>query len=83
MLEAMSFGCVPVTTDVSGAAEFIDEHINGYIRPIGDIHGLASCIEELENDREKLKCYGKVCCEQIRRRCNPDEYIDFWISNLL
>ena len=33
---------------------------------------------ETENDREKLKCYGKVCCEQIRRRCNPDEYIDFW-----
>ena len=83
MLEAMSYGCVPVTTDVSGAREFIEEHLNGYIRPIGDISGVASCIEELAYDREKLKSYGMLCRQIIQERCNPEEYIDYWMTNIL
>lgn len=83
MLEAMSYGCVPVTTDVSGAREFIEEHLNGYIRPIGDIGGVASCIEELAYDREKLKSYGTLCQQIIQERCNPEEYIDYWMTNIL
>lgn len=83
MLEAMSYGCVPVTTDVSGANEFIEDKMNGYIRAVGDIKGLANCIEELANDRDKLKLYGTKCRRVIQDRCNPDEYINFWMKNIL
>lgn len=83
MLEAMSYGCVPVTTDVSGASEFIEEKVNGFIRPVGDIIGLASCIENMSDDREKLKLYGTRCREIIEDRCNPTEYIDYWMNYIL
>ena len=83
MLEAMSYGCVPVTTDVSGASEFIEEKVNGFIRPVGDIIGLASCIEDMSDDREKLKLYGTRCREIIEDRCNPTEYIDYWMNYII
>ncbi len=83
MLEAMSYGCVPVTTDVSGAMEFIKENVNGYICPVGDMGRLASCIKDLADDRQKLKKYGTICRKTIQDRCDPDEYIDYWIEHIL
>lgn len=83
MLEAMSFGCVPVVTDVSGAREFIEVGKNGYICDVADIEGIADCIAELDEDREKLENYGEKCHRIIRERCNPEDYIKYWVENLL
>lgn len=83
MLEAMSYECVPVTTDVSGAAEFIRENVNGYICKVGDIGGVASCVEKLLGDRRKLISYGQQCRKIIQERCNPEQYIDYWIRYIL
>lgn len=83
MLEAMSYACVPITTDVSGAAEFIEEDVNGYICNVGDIGGVASCIEELIWHREKLRIYGQRCRGIIQERCNPGQYIDYWMKYIL
>lgn len=83
MLEAMSYACVPITTDVSGAAEFIEEDVNGYICKVGDIGGVASCIEELIWHREKLRIYGQRCRGIIQERCNPGQYIDYWMKYIL
>ena len=83
MLEAMSFGCVPVVTDVSGAREFIEENRNGYVCPVGDLSGISDCIEKLDEDRAKLKSFGMLCHKIIQERCNPDKYISYWMENLL
>lgn len=83
MLEAMSYACVPISTDVSGAAEFIEEDVNGYICKVGDIGGVASCIEELIWHREKLRIYGQRCRGIIQERCNPGQYIDYWMKYIL
>ena len=83
MLEAMSFGCVPVVTDVSGAREFIEEGENGYICGVGDIEGIAKCVAEFASDRKRLMCYGEKCRDIIQERCNPKEYIKYWVKNLL
>mgnify|MGYP004456083365 CR=1 FL=1 len=83
MLEAMSYACVPITTDVSGAAEFIEEDVNGYICKVGDIGGVASGIEELIWHREKLRTYGQRCRGIIQERCNPGQYIDYWMKYIL
>ena len=81
MLEAMSFGCVPVVTDVSGAREFIEVGENGYICKVGDLQGIANSVAEL--DRKKLRGYGEKCRRIIQERCNPKEYIEYWIEYLL
>lgn len=83
MLEAMSFGCVPVVTDVSGAREFIEEGENGYICGVGDIEGIAECVAELAENRDRLKIYGEKSRNVILERCNSKDYIDFWMENLL
>ena len=83
MLEAMSYGCVPVVTDVSGAMEFITNNENGYICDVGDLKAMAECIKILVEDRGKLADYGKKCRQIIIDRCNPEEYIDYWLENLL
>lgn len=51
MLEAMSYECVPVVTDVSGAREFIAEGKNGYICSIGDLPEISERLESLTKDR--------------------------------
>lgn len=83
MLEAMSYGCVPVVTDVSGAREFIEEGKNGYICDVGDIEGIAKCVAELAKNKEKLINYGEKCRRIIQERCNPQEYIKYWQENML
>lgn len=83
MLEAMGYGCVPVVTDVSGAREFIEDKKNGYICDVGDIKGIADCIAMMADNRELLKTYGDRCRRIIQERCNPGEYIEYWIDEVL
>ena len=83
MLEAMSCGCVPVVTDVSGAKEFITHGENGYICDIGDLKMMAQYVASLDNERKKLASFGRKCQIIIKERCNPEEYIKYWIKNLL
>lgn len=83
MLEAMGYGCVPVVTDVSGAKEFIKANENGYICGIGAIEDMADCIMELSGNRDRLETYGRNCREVIARRCNPEEYGNYWRKNIL
>lgn len=83
MLEAMSFGCVPVVTDVSGTREFIVDGENGYVRDVEDIKGIVECVIKLDQDRGRLMLYGMRCREIIENRCNPEEYIRYWKKHLL
>lgn len=83
MLEAMGFGCVPVVTDVSGVKEFIIPDKNGYIHRVGDIEGIADSILDLSHKRDKLKDFGLACSEIIKEKCNPDNYINYWIKEII
>ena len=83
MLEAMSYKCVPVVTDVSGAREFIRQNKNGYICTIGDFKQMAEDIYELSTNRDKLKLYGEKCRQMIIDKCDMNKYVDEWLSYLL
>jgi glycosyltransferase involved in cell wall biosynthesis len=51
LMEAMACGCVPVVTDLaSGIPEMIDDGVEGFRRPVGDIGGLAHCLLALSRD---------------------------------
>jgi len=83
MLEAMSYGCVPVVTDVSGAGEFISSGRNGYVYNVGDLRGIAEGIAALGRERDTLYRYGEECRNIIRNRCNPEEYLHFWLEEVI
>ena len=77
MLEAMSYGAVPVVTDVSGVNDFIKNRVNGCISKVGDLDDIVKNIKYLCNNREKLPEYGSICREEIRTRCRKSDYIRY------
>lgn len=77
MLEAMSYGVVPVVTDVSGVRDFIVERRNGCISEFGDLDAMAKNIGFLAGHKEKLPGYGAVCREEIKTRCRKSDYVDY------
>lgn len=83
MLEAMSYGCVPVVTDVSGAKEFITEGVNGYICRIGDLERISDCIKKLDRERDRMARYGEQCRSMIAKRCDGEKYIQYWLEEVL
>jgi glycogen synthase len=51
VLEAMAHGCVPVVTDIrSGVPELVQDGVNGYRVPIGDIRTFAERLAALYRD---------------------------------
>ena len=77
MLEAMSYACVPVVTDVSGVSEFVEAGKNGYICEVGDLDGICKAICHLESHRDLLESYGEICKSEIASRCKKEDYIKF------
>lgn len=54
MLEAMAAGCVPVVTRVSGTAAVIEEGVNGFTVPVGDLTAMAGHIRRLSMNPDEL-----------------------------
>lgn len=77
MLESMSYGCVPIVTQVAGSTEFITEDQNGYLCKTGDMEQMAADIIKLEKDRWKLQKFGDICKAIIKTRCSEKDYIDY------
>lgn len=77
VLEAMSYGCVPVVTDTAGMKTFISDGTNGYIVEIGNIELLATKIRELSKCRNLLKKLSENSSRVIQKKCSPEEYIDY------
>jgi glycosyltransferase involved in cell wall biosynthesis len=77
MLEAMSYGVVPVETRVSGANEFIETGVNGFICETGNVTQMLQYICYLEQNRELLREFGSIGREKIRVKCNKEDYINY------
>ncbi len=77
MLEAMSYGCVPLVTDVSGVNDYVLHGYNGYICDANDMHSFICAVKELFLDKKSIKKKGKLCQKIIAERCNMEQYIDF------
>ncbi|MAT40945.1 MAG: glycosyl transferase [Anaerolineaceae bacterium] len=64
-LEAMAFGVVPMATEAGGAAEIIDQCINGYLVTVEDPQALANHIATLMKDRTQLARMGQAALEKF------------------
>ncbi len=68
LLEAISHGVVGVTYDVNyGPNEIVQDGINGYVTPYGDIHALAEKIQLLLSDRDKMQQMSTNAYESANR----------------
>lgn len=78
MCEAMAGGAVPVMTDVSGAKDDIQDGINGFIVPIGDVVKMCERIAYLVNNRDRLQELGARAHQWIYENYRLEQVKAFW-----
>lgn len=67
LLEAMAQGCVPVVTaSRSGVTEIVEDGVNGFIVPVGDVEAMAERLETLEADDALLLRMRQAAWRTIR-----------------
>ncbi len=67
LLEGMAAGCVPVLSEFkSGAGEIVEQGINGFRFPIGDIGEAARIINDLSSDLQRTIEIGQAARRNIR-----------------
>lgn len=76
MIESMSYGCVPVVTNVSGVSDVIQDKWNGFVVSVDDWEKLVDKIAYLEKDRNLLKEMGSRCRKQIKEKCSEREFVN-------
>lgn len=77
MLEAMSYGTVPVVTTVSGTEEFIQDGKNGFLSKTNDVEMMADNIAILEEQREQLVEFGSKARKIIKDKSGKKDYVEY------
>lgn len=75
LLESMSFGLVPVTTNVGSIKYLINNGMNGIIVNKHSSKEIASAIEQLFEDREYMRDLSTSARQYIFSNYDPDAYI--------
>ena len=66
-LEAMSMEVPVIISDIGGAGEMVDEGVNGFTYPPGDVDKLAECIMDMQDDNNRREM-GKNARRIIEKR---------------
>lgn len=74
MLEAMACGAVPITTDVSGVSDLIEDGKNGFVIPVNNWLEAADKIEMLVNDRILLSMASNYNSDLVKKKCDINDY---------
>jgi glycosyltransferase involved in cell wall biosynthesis/peptidoglycan/xylan/chitin deacetylase (PgdA/CDA1 family) len=72
LLEALSYGLPPITSDIPENRELVDA-CGGYVFPIDDVGALAALMGRLAADRDGARRLGDQCRERVRAQFGWDE----------
>ncbi|ELM3749665.1 glycosyltransferase [Aeromonas hydrophila] len=73
ILEAMAAGCIPISFDCpTGPRELIDDGVNGYLVPSGDIMKIKNIIEYLIDNPIAAECIAANAREKAKSFTGPD-----------
>lgn len=75
LIESMSFGLVPVTTNVGSIKHVITDGIDGIFVKSHSADEIAFAVEKISGDKEYLKELGHNARQTIFNKFNPDTYI--------
>ena len=76
VLEAMSYGLATIATPVGGVPQIINDGVNGFLSPVGDVTALAEKLDVLMSDnalKERIGKCGRACIEES---FSLDAYMD-------
>jgi glycosyltransferase involved in cell wall biosynthesis len=80
--EAMSYGMVPVCTDVSGPRDIIEQGVNGYLAE-ADPEKLSTLLVDLAKNHAKRVAMGERARETVQERYLPEKLRKEWVDFLL
>ena len=75
LLETMSYGLVPVVTDVGSIGEYVKDEENGLLLKVKDSQSIVEAIDKLGSDGKLLQRLSKNARQTISERFNPADYI--------
>ena len=76
LLECMSFGVVPVVTDVGSIGEYVKDGQNGLMVKVKDTETVVKAISVLDKDRTLLWSLSVNARNTIFTRLKPEVYVD-------
>lgn len=76
LLECMSFGVVPVVTDVGSIGEYVKEGENGKIVKVRDTDTIVNAVLSLDKGRKLLARLSKEARNTIFYRLKPENYVE-------
>lgn len=82
LLEAMSWGCVPVVTKTSGTSATVEDEVNGYVCGKEDIDSVFEKIQILDKDRKLLYEMAEVCRNRVKERHDREKYVRFLMEDV-
>lgn len=74
-LEAMSCKVPVIATAVGGLPEVVKEGVTGFLRPVGDVEGMAAAALELLTDPQRLRQFGEAAREDAVGRFSEDAVV--------
>lgn len=75
LLECMSYGVVPITTNVGSIGDVVEDCKNGFFIKVKDTESIVDVLTKLNNDRELLSRLGDEARATIFNNFNSNEYI--------
>ena len=76
LLETMSYGLVPVVTDVGSITEYVDDGVNGLLIKTKDAASIITAVDRLLHDRATLQKMSAAARQTIVTRLQPTKYIE-------
>ena len=76
LLESMSYGLVPLTTNVGSIGEYVKNGINGLLLKVKDSHSITEALTTLINEKALVKQLSEAARHTIFSQLNPKEYIE-------
>jgi glycosyltransferase involved in cell wall biosynthesis len=75
LIECMSFGIVPVVTDVGSINTLVKQYVNGIFVPQKSYLALYDAVYELSNNFDLLKKLASNAQKEVFEKFNPEDYI--------
>ena len=75
LLESMSYGLVPVVTDVGSIGEYVKDGVNGLMIGIRDAASIVNALERLVTDKKLMMELSKAARQTIVTRLQPEKYV--------
>lgn len=80
LFEASAAGLPLVGMNAVGVDEVVEDGLNGYLVPDGDVEGMAGRIVELLRQPERARSFGLAARQRALERFNADDYAEKWTN---